>query len=603
LAILLHPLLTGRSGSPLVVAVGLAYPLFDLLMLSLVMSIAALKGRSISVGWWQLIAGLTVFAIADIVYAQRVAHHAYTLATPLDGLWAFGLTLLTAWAIRPHPAVAGNVPPDQPAAPAVPAVATLSALVVLAVATRAPVPTLAIVLALATVAVAAGRIYLAMRHLRKMADLRQQARTDDLTGLPNRRAFYSAGEGLLLSPDRPRALLLLDLDRFKEINDSLGHHVGDQLLVQTGLRLAGQLGDADLLARLGGDEFAVLVDGATPAKAAEIANRLRRALTRPFLVEGLELHADASIGIALFPDHGSEISALLRRADIAMYRAKATGEGHSFYSNDRDSHSERRLSDIDELRTALEQDQLILHYQPKIELATGMVTGVEALVRWDHPTRGLLYPDAFLALVEESGLMRAMTRQVLSQALRQAAIWRDGGRPLQIAVNLSPSSLGDVDLPDQIRRMLAACDVPGSVLQLEITEEFLMADRARAGVILAELRRLGVQIAIDDFGTGYSSLTYLRELPIDELKLDRSFVFPMADDARAAALVASTIGLAHSLGLRLVAEGVENAASYAELQLQGCDQAQGYHLCRPLPVAELDLWLSTVRLQILTGQQ
>jgi len=246
---------------------------------------------------------------------------------------------------------------------------------------------------------------------------------------------------------------------------------------------------------------------------------------------------------------------------------------------------------LQELRTALTDGQLLLHYQPKVDLASGRVRSVEALVRWEHPTRGLLYPDSFLSLIEDAGLMRPLTQTVLCQALDQAALWQAQGRPLTVAVNLSASSLVDTDLPEQMSAMLADRRLPASALQLEITEEFLMADRDRARDILQRLRQLGIQIAVDDFGTGYSSLAYLRELPIDELKLDRSFVFPMAHDARAAALVISTIGLAHSLGLRMVAEGVEDAVALSELTRHGCDQAQGYHLSRPVPAADLDAWL------------
>ncbi|WP_051480657.1 bifunctional diguanylate cyclase/phosphodiesterase [Cellulomonas sp. KRMCY2] len=245
----------------------------------------------------------------------------------------------------------------------------------------------------------------------------------------------------------------------------------------------------------------------------------------------------------------------------------------------------------EELRIALTDHQLVLHYQPKIDLPTGAVHGVEALVRWEHPTRGLLYPGSFLDRVEDAGLMRALTRGVLQIALDQAAVWHADGRPMTVAVNLSASSLVDVDLPGEVAAMLDSRHLPPGALQLEITEEFLMADRDRAQVILTRLRRSGIQIAVDDFGTGYSSLSYLRDLPIDELKLDRSFVFPMAEDARAVALVASTIALAHSLDLRMVAEGVEDGVTYAELTRLGCDQAQGYYMSRPVPAAELDDWL------------
>ena len=363
-------------------------------------------------------------------------------------------------------------------------------------------------------------------------------------------------------------------------------------MVQGAARLGGNLGVGAMLASLGGDEFAVLLDDAGHDEAADVAIKLRAALAEPFALQDIALHTSVSVGIALFPDHGLDLSALLRKADIAMYRAKTSGRGHHVYCSADDAGDATRLQTVEELRTALSTDQLVVHYQPKIDLDTGEVHSVEALVRWNHPTRGLLYPDAFLNLVEESGLMPTLTRVVLALALDQAAAWHAQGQPLTVAVNLSASSLVDSDLPKQVASMLAARELPPRALQLEITEEFLMADRDRARDILTLLRNSGVQISVDDYGTGYSSLSYLRDLPIDELKLDRSFIFPMADNERTAALVASTIDLAHSLGLRMVAEGVETHLTYTQLKRLGCDQAQGYYMSRPVPAAELDHWLN-----------
>jgi diguanylate cyclase (GGDEF)-like protein len=438
-----------------------------------------------------------------------------------------------------------------------------------------------------------ARMIRMVRQLQEQAGwLVQLADTDPLTGLPNRRALTAEVLARLADQGRHRALLLLDLDKFKEVNDSLGHHVGDQLLVQVGTRLSEHLRTGDLLARLGGDEFAVLLDDADHDEATDVAVKLCAALAEPFTLDGVVLHSSVSVGISLFPDAGPDLSTLLRKADIAMYKAKTSGNGHHVYSDTDHTDYGTRLQTVEELRTALSTGQFVMHYQPKIDLDTGDVRAVEALVRWNHPTRGLLYPDAFLALVEEFGLMPSLTRVVLALALDQAEAWHAQGQRLTVAVNLSASSLVDSDLPRQVASMLAARDVSPDALQLEITEEFLMADRDRARAILTQLRDGGVQISVDDYGTGYSSLSYLRDLPVDELKLDRSFVFPMADDARAAALVASTIALAHSLGLRMVAEGVETEVAYTELARLGCDQAQGYFMSRPVPAAELDHWLS-----------
>ena len=452
-----------------------------------------------------------------------------------------------------------------------------------------------------------GHLAVALRSTRLVEELGYDAAHDALTGLANRRTLYTEGQTRLeKSPRMRRALLILDLDKFKEVNDSLGHHAGDQLLIEVGERLRARLRSADLLARVGGDEFAVLLDNVGYNEAARVASSLREALAVPFtaLAEpfsalggsstagSLTLHSTVSIGIARFPEDGPDLSALLRKADIAMYKAKTSSIGQHIYSGADDADDTTRLQTVEELRTALSVDQLVLYYQPKIDLGTGDCDSVEALVRWEHPTRGLLYPDAFLSLVEASGLMCAMTQLVLEKALDQAAVWHAQGQDLIIAVNLSASSLVDAELPDEVFAMLAARGVLPRALQLEITEQFLMGDHDRARSILTRLREGGVQISVDDFGTGYSSLSLLREMPIDELKLDRSFVTPMVEDTRAGALVASIIDLAHSLGLRIVAEGVETDAAYAELKRLGCDQAQGFLISRPVPARALEHWLS-----------
>jgi len=598
LAVLLSPVLQSALAEPLSLhsVIALAYPMFDLALVATVTGIAALHGGRAGGRWMLLIGGLLVYAATDVAYGLQVTAGTYEDGSLLDAASAFAVVLMALWvdiAARHNGADAEQKPAEAAGARALmlPMAASTAALGVLVLSSQTHLSLLAVALATATLLAAVTRTQLAFRQLVRMADLRRQATTDELTGLPNRRALYAEGHARLVEHSPRRALLLLDLDRFKEVNDSLGHHVGDLLLVKVGSRLHQHVRDGDLLARLGGDEFAVLLDDAGHQEAVTAAVKLRNALAEPFELQGSALHTGVSIGIALFPDDGPDLSSLLRKADIAMYKAKTSGDGHHLYSSVDDAEGENKLRMVEELRAALNSDQLILHYQPKIDLATGDVHSVEALVRWEHPTRGLLYPDAFLALAEESGLMRTLTQVVLDVALDQAAAWLRRGQRLTVAVNLSASSLVDATLPDQVVALLDARDLPPEVLQLEITEEFLMADRDRARNILTLLRKVGIQISVDDFGTGYSSLSYLRDLPVDELKLDRSFVFPMAGDARAAALVASTIGLAHSLGLRMVAEGVEDDVAYAELVRLGCDQAQGYHMSRPVPAPELDRWL------------
>jgi diguanylate cyclase (GGDEF)-like protein len=421
--------------------------------------------------------------------------------------------------------------------------------------------------------------------------LRHQAVHDALTGLANRSELHRRA-GRALRGDGAGAILLIDLDRFKEVNDTLGHDYGDELLVEVAGRLQSALRRGDTLARLGGDEFAVLLDGLPHRGAvAELAGRLQDALRRAIGLRGIAVELEASIGVALYPEHGTTVGELLQRADVAMYEAKRGRTGIATYDAGRDPYSADRLGLLAELRRAIESDELVLHFQPKVAVASGEITGVEALVRWQHPTRGLLPPDQFVPLAERTGAVADLTRWVVDAALAQQRAWCEAGIDLPVAVNLAAANIVDVTLPDAIAELLARHGIDGGRLEFEISEHTVMADPVRAGDVLERLRALGLRLSLDDFGTGHSSLAYLKRLPLDEVKIDRSFVSGMVEDENDAVIVRSTIDLARNLGLDVVAEGVETAEILAVLATLRCDVAQGFHIARPLPAAELLAWL------------
>jgi len=433
-------------------------------------------------------------------------------------------------------------------------------------------------------------------RLRRQADENQhQARHDSLTGLPNRAWFHDQTEAMLGDHRRgaSTAVMIMDLDRFKEVNDTLGHHSGDLLLQAAASRIRRAVRESDVVSRLGGDEFAVVLPDASREAAAEVATRVHDTLLESFSVSGATVDIEASIGIALFPEHASDVATLLQRADIAMYKAKDTHAGHVFYSQELDHGSPSQLSLLGELRRAIENEELVLHYQPKAALGSGDVTHVEALVRWQRPEHGLVPPADFIPLAEHTGLIKQLSSYVLDSALRQLRGWLDSGLDLCVAVNLSARNLLEADLPDQIAELLLARRVPADRLILEITESTIMADPARSLSVLTRLSEMGIRLSIDDFGVGYSSLSYLKQLPVDEIKIDRSFVAQMDDDEDDAFIVRSTIDLGRNLGLNVVAEGVETEAVWEELGELGCDYAQGWFLGRPMPAADLAEWLFT----------
>jgi len=394
-------------------------------------------------------------------------------------------------------------------------------------------------------------------------------------------------------------LLLIDLDRFKEINDTFGHHYGDALLTQVGPRLTGVLRDVDTVARLGGDEFAVLLpDIRSVQDVTAVADKLQAALTAPFHVQGVDLDVEASIGAVLSGEHGTDPTSLLQRADIAMYVAKTQNLGVFAYNPAVDGHSPAELALLGDLRRALDTGQLLLHFQPKVSISTGEVIGAEALVRWQHPDHGLLFPDTFIPLAEHTGLIGPLTRYVLTAALTQARVWADAGRPLPVSVNLSARNLLDERLPAQVAELLAVHGVAPELLELEVTESAIMTEPARAQRLLEALAALGVRLSIDDFGAGYTSLGQLKTLPVTELKIDRSFVLTMTEDTSNALIVRSVVDLGHNLGLTLVAEGVETGQALTLLADYGCDVAQGYHLSRPITAAALDTWRTARHLPV-----
>ena len=429
--------------------------------------------------------------------------------------------------------------------------------------------------------------------------LAHQALHDILTGLPNRTLLNDRLEQAVLDAKRrkePLALLLLDLDEFKAVNDSFGHLVGDQLLTQVGPRLHADLREADTVARLGGDEFALILPGSDLSAASRIASNLLKALERPFIVENESLLVGASIGIAMFPEHGDTAAMLLRHADIAMYAAKSElGNTYAQYAPDQDHQGANRLSLINELRTAIANDELRLEFQPQVSLRNGRATCVEALVRWDHPVRGLIAPGAFIPLAEQTGVINPLTEWVLERALRTVRTWHENGTDVPVAVNLSTRNLLDPLFPQTVADLLRGVGVPASKLRFEITESVLMAEPERAMVTLGHLRAMGVQLALDDFGTGYSSLAYLSRLPLQEVKIDRSFVQGICsiDDGNAT-IVQATVDLGHRLGFAVVAEGVESQEVWDRLVELGCDIVQGYHIARPMPEADVLRWLAAL---------
>ncbi|MBX3313068.1 MAG: EAL domain-containing protein [Actinobacteria bacterium] len=431
--------------------------------------------------------------------------------------------------------------------------------------------------------------------------LRRQALYDELTGLPNRRVLddelQRAVREVPASGERI-ALLMMDLDQFKEVNDALGHHVGDQLLHRIGDRLASVIDDA-LIARLGGDEFAVLLVGMIdPDDAWRTAERIRDALAQPFLVDDIRLQSNASIGIALYPDQAFDAPSLIQRADVAMYNAKRSGKGIALYAPEDDRSSVTRLTLISDLPDAVAAGQLELHYQPFVDLRTGRIVRAEALVRWRHPTWGLLQPQEFVELAGVTGAIQPLTRWVLEEGTRCVREWGERGHPIGLAVNLSARNLYDPGLVEYLGLLLERAGIDPYQLVVELTETELMDDASLARDVFESLRALGVQTAIDDFGTGYSSMTFLRDLPLQEIKVDRSFVQHMHERSDEFTIVRSMIDLGHNLGLEVVAEGVERPDQVELLQRLGCDLAQGYHWSRPLPSDDLMAWMEAAGSQV-----
>jgi diguanylate cyclase (GGDEF)-like protein/PAS domain S-box-containing protein len=444
----------------------------------------------------------------------------------------------------------------------------------------------------------AERIVVVARDVteRKRAEraLEHQALHDLLTGLPNRTLLQDRAEYAIATARRagsPVSLLLMDLDHFKEVNDTFGHAAGDTLLRQVGERIVGSIRESDTVARLGGDEFAVLLPGTSADDARRVAQTVLTALERPILIEGHALGISASVGIATSPEHGLNPSTLLRNADIAMYVAKRAMSGTSVYERANEQRSADRLALTADLRLAIENRSLALHFQPLLDLRTERIVGVEALARWPHATHGFVPPSDFIPLAEQTGLIKPLTDWVIGVALQRRQELRERGHDIGVSVNLSVRSLLDTGLPAVVAELLTRWHDRPENLTLEITESVLMAEPDRAVHILSRLREMGVRLALDDYGTGYASLAYLRRLPLDILKIDRSFIAGLTTDEGSSAIVRSTIELGHSLGFRVVAEGVESSAALAKLREFGCDEIQGYYVSPALPVDELGYWL------------
>jgi diguanylate cyclase len=595
-AFLFNTILKAAGGGAGVVTTNLAFPIGDLLLLALVIgSTAVLPGRR-RLPWMLLAFGLAVNTLGDtanLFVAGLGGTHAGVVADAVAWPTSILLVSLSVW-LSPR----GSVPIVGQPSPSftLPILACITSMVMLFVGSLEHISVAALALALATLATAGVRAGLSVRGLQRLTlDKHRQAVTDQLTTLANRRALFDLlgaldQEARSSGKRRELACLFVDLNRFKEVNDSFGHSVGDELLRQLGERLKGILRDGDMLARLGGDEFVVALLGADGELGAMMAQRIAARLHEPFQLGAVRAQIGASIGIAVAPADATEGSDLLRCADLAMYRAKVGGLTFAIYNEELDGRG-NRMGLVEDLRTAIVDRTLELHYQPQIECATGTIVALEALVRWNHPRLGYLPPLEFLPLAEDAELMDPLTELVLDMALAQCARWHAEGFDVSVCVNLSSTNLHNPQLPELVQSALGRHRLAASALVLEVTETTAITDFSRSQQTIKRLRDLGLVVSVDDFGAGFTSLAYLSSLAVDELKLDRSFIHGLvtSPDARNQALVRSTIELAHALGLRVVAEGIEDEECFELLAELGSDLAQGYLISRPRPADELDL--------------
>jgi len=587
--------LTG--GDPAATATNLAYPIGDVLLLSLIMGGSTVMSGRRKAPWLLMATGLAINAVGDTANLFGTSFGASRIGFVFNAIaWPASLLALSVsvW-LRPRPAELQAV--QQPPSFVIPGTSAVCALAVLFVGNLHGTSRLSLGLATAALLLAGVRLALSVRGIRALSqERRRQSVTDELTGLGNRRHLNSVLDSFFAdddqAADRPRtiALLFVDLNRFKEVNDTFGHSIGDRLLKQLGPRLSACVSRDDLLIRLGGDEFVVLLADSDADHAATVAQRLTEGMAEPFTIDAVRIHVEASIGIAVAPTDASDPAGLLWSADIAMYRAKLTGAPFATYQPDLDKTANRMLL-LEELHTAIDEHQLVLHYQPQVDLQTGEIIAVESLLRWAHPRLGLVPPSEFLPLAEEAGLMGSITALVLTDSLAQCATWRRAGKRVSVSVNISPVNLLDPGFTTLVRDVLDRHQVPAEALVLEITETTAITHFDSAQRVIEELQGLGIVVSIDDFGAGFTSLGHLSNLPVRELKLDRVFIAALTGDDRSRALdlVRATIELGHALGLRIVAEGIEDSATLELLSGLGCDLGQGYYISTPRPASLLTL--------------
>jgi diguanylate cyclase len=600
-AIVFEPVLASTSGRFFAVATNLAYPIADLGLAALIAAVLSLRGWRIDRAWMLLGAGFLTLTAADSIYLLGVANGSSAPSGIANLTYLVGVALIALGAWQP-PERSALARTEHGSSLLVSGGFAVAAIGVLTYSRFAPIGTLPFALALLTVLASGVRIAFAFRDLRTYNEARRQAVTDDLTGLPNRRLFQRRLEETIARTGGGRegsAVLILGLNRFKDINDTLGYQSGDELLCQIGPRLGSILQPADTVARLGGDEFGVVLHKArNKAEALATAHGIHAVLEQPFQVQDLALRVEATVGIALFPANGETAVELLRHADVAMHEAKKSKTSSELYDLGRDTKSPRQLSLATELAQAIGGEEIEVYYQPQADANTHQILAVEALVRWRHPVLGLLQPLDFIPLAETTGLIRRLTGQVMDIALAQCATWRQAGFDVYVSINVSASDLLDADLPQHVAAALKRHGLPATALVIELTESSVLADPVRIHGVLTRLDQLGVGLSLDDFGTGFSSLAHLKTLPVDELKIDKSFVTRMTSNPADSAIVDATIGLARRLGKRIVAEGVEDHETWKSIATAGCHLVQGFVLSPPAQSKELETLLNQFETRI-----